>query len=123
VSHPPGAQRTTLREPVDVDKWWKNRRGDVIRVRLSTFEDRNLVDLRTWFTAADGTLAPGKGFSSSIKHLPRLAEAFAKAAAKARELGLIGDDEEARSVAARAQDPSEPTGKFSDLPLPEERAT
>jgi hypothetical protein len=111
-----GRQRTTLREPVDVDQWWKNRRGDVIRVRLSTFEDRNLVDLRTWFTAADGTLAPGKGFNCTVKNLPRLAAAFAKAAAKARELGLIGDDEADRPAATPGLDPVEPVGKFSDLP-------
>ncbi len=55
---------------------------------LSTYAERNLVDLRTWFTA-DGKLQPGKGFAADVKHLPRLKAAFAKAEAKATELGLL----------------------------------
>jgi hypothetical protein len=107
--------RPALSEPLDIDRWWRNRRGETILLRLSSYEGHNLIDLRTWFTAADGTLQPAKGFCCSVKHLPRLAEAFAKAAAKARELGLIGDDEGERSVAARGPDDAEPVGKFSDL--------
>ena len=34
---------------------------------------------------------PGKGFAAEVRHLPRLAAAFAKAEAKAREFGLIDD--------------------------------
>jgi len=37
-------------------------------------------------------LVPRKGFTASVKHLPRLAAALAKAVAKATELGLITDD-------------------------------
>jgi len=39
----------------------------------------------------DGRLKPGKGFCAEAKHLPQLASALAKAAAKARELGLIDE--------------------------------
>jgi hypothetical protein len=46
---------------------------------------------RTWHTA-DGKLKPGKGFAAEVRHLPRLAAAIAKAEAKARELGLVGDE-------------------------------
>jgi Transcriptional Coactivator p15 (PC4) len=77
-----------LPEPITVAEWWKNRRGESIRVRLSTYEGRNLADVRTWYTE-DGKLKPGKGFAAEVKHLPRLADAIAKAEAKARELGLI----------------------------------
>jgi hypothetical protein len=80
--------RPTLSEAITVSEWWKNRRGESIRVSLSTYDGRNLVDLRTWYTA-EGGLKPGKGFAAEIRHLPRLAEALAKAEAKARELGLI----------------------------------
>jgi hypothetical protein len=79
-----------LSEPVIVAEWWKNRRGESIRLVLNTFEGRNVFDLRTWYTA-DGKLKPGKGFASEVRHLPRLATEIAKAEAQARELGLIED--------------------------------
>lgn len=82
------ARREPLPEPVTIAEWWKNRRGESIRVRLSTYEGRNLADVRTWYTE-DGRLKPGKGFAAEVKHLPRLAAALAKAETKARELGLI----------------------------------
>jgi hypothetical protein len=79
-----------LAEPVIVAEWWKNRRGESIRLTLNRFEGRDVIDLRTWYSA-DGRLKPGKGFAAEVRHLPRLAAAFAKAVAKARELGLIDD--------------------------------
>jgi hypothetical protein len=86
-----------LAEPVIVAEWWKNRRGESVRLVLNTFEGRSILDLRTWYTdTADGKLKPGKGFAAEVRHLPRLAAAFAKAEAKARELGLIDDKGAAR---------------------------
>ena len=84
--------RPTLAEPITIAEWWKNRGGESVRVTLSTYADRNLVDLRTWFTA-DGKLKPGKGFAADVRHLPRLAAALSKAEVKARELGLVTDDD------------------------------
>jgi hypothetical protein len=81
-----------LPEPVTVAEWWKNRRGESIRLVLNEFEGRNIFDLRTWYTA-EGKLKPGKGFAAEVRHLPRLAAEIAKAAAKARELGLINNNE------------------------------
>jgi hypothetical protein len=78
--------------PLTVAEWWKNRRGESIRVVLNSYEGCNVFDLRTWYTA-DGKLKPGKGFAAEVKHLPRLAVEIAKAEAKARELGLIGNGE------------------------------
>jgi hypothetical protein len=78
-----------LDEPLIVGEWWKNRGGESIRVRLSTYEGHNLIDIRGWFTGDDGVLKPGKGFACTVKHLPKLVDVLAKAAAKARELGLI----------------------------------
>lgn len=89
-----GASRrtpATLPEPVTVDQWWKNRGGETIRLLLSTFEGRNIVILRTWWTDKDGVLKRGMGFACSIKHLPKLAKVFARAMTKAHELGLIDD--------------------------------
>jgi len=85
--------RPTLSEAITVSEWWKNRRGESIRVTLATYGGRNLVDLRTWYTR-EGGLKPGKGFAAAIRHLPRLAAALAKAEAKAAELGLITDDDD-----------------------------
>jgi Transcriptional Coactivator p15 (PC4) len=79
-----------LAEPITVAEWWKNRRGESIRLTLNRFEGRDIFDLRTWYTA-EGTLKPGKGFAAEVRHLPRLAGAFAKAVVRARELGLIDD--------------------------------
>jgi hypothetical protein len=81
----------TLSEPIVIAQWWRNRRGEAVRVRLSTFEGHNLIDIRTWHSA-DGKLVPGKGFAASARHLPRLAAALVKAVTRATELGLITDD-------------------------------
>jgi hypothetical protein len=81
--------RPVLDEPVIISRWWKNRGGEEIRLELSTFEGHNIVNLRTWFTAADGTMRPGKGFACSARHLARLADVFDQALTKARDLGLI----------------------------------
>ena len=75
---------TRLAEPIIIAQWWKNRGGESVRVMLTTYADRNLIDLRTWFTA-DGKLQLGKGFAADVRHLPRLAAALTKA----RELRLI----------------------------------
>ena len=85
-----------LQEPVVVSEWWKNRSGESIRVRLSTYEGRNLIDVRTFYTAQDGVLRPSKGFCAEIKHLPKLAKALADAGDKARKLGLLPDKDGSR---------------------------
>jgi hypothetical protein len=89
------SHRPTLSEPITVSEWWKNRRGESIRVTLSTYDGRNLVDLRTWYTA-EGKLKPGNGFAAEIRHLPRLTAALAKAGSKPRDLGLITGDNDDR---------------------------
>jgi Transcriptional Coactivator p15 (PC4) len=81
-----------LAEPFTVAEWWKNRRGESVRLTLNRYEGRSIFDLRTWYTGEDGKLKPGKGFAAEVRHLPRLAAAIAKAEAKARELGLIDDE-------------------------------
>jgi Transcriptional Coactivator p15 (PC4) len=57
-------------EPITIAEWWKNRRGESIRLVLSQFQGRSILDLRTWYTA-DGKLKPGKGFAAEVRHLPR----------------------------------------------------
>ena len=85
--------RVTLSEPVEVAKFFKNRRKDVIVVSLSTYEGRNLVDVRQHFHNENGQMRPtGKGVAMVVLRLPDLARAINKALAKARDLGLIDDE-------------------------------
>jgi Transcriptional Coactivator p15 (PC4) len=85
--------RPTLAEPITVAEFWKNRSGQSIRLTLSTYAGRNLIDLRTW-CLEQGRLKPGKGFAAEARHLPQLVKAFAKACSRARELGLISSDDD-----------------------------
>jgi hypothetical protein len=56
-----------LAEPVIVAEFWANRRGESIRVQLSEFKGRALIDVRKYFTAKDGTLKPTKkGFAIAV---------------------------------------------------------
>jgi Transcriptional Coactivator p15 (PC4) len=83
----------TLAEPITIAEFWKNRRGESIRVNLSTYKGRNLIDVRTWATdPAEGKLRPTtKGIATEVRYLPKLVSALAKAESKARELGLIDE--------------------------------
>jgi hypothetical protein len=84
------SRRPTLDQPVTIEQWWKNRGGEIVRLELSTYEGANILNLRTWHTdKTDGISRPGRGFACSVKHLPKLAQVFAKATERARELGLI----------------------------------
>jgi len=90
------ARKPTLAEPVVVSKFWKNRQHDAIITSLSTYEGRNLVDIRMHRMSTAGQLVPTqKGVALVVLRLPELADAVNKALAKARELGLIDDDAKA----------------------------
>lgn len=84
--------RTTLPEPVQVDSFWRNRRHEAVVSTLSTFEGRNIFDVRV-HAMQNGKLVPTKkGVAIVVLRLPDLEKAITKALAKARELGLIEDD-------------------------------
>jgi hypothetical protein len=87
------SRRPKLDEPVEVAKFWKNRRHDAVVVSLSTYEGHNLVDVRTYSMNKVGCLVPTpKGLSIVVLRLPELAAAVTKALAKAKELGLLHDE-------------------------------
>jgi hypothetical protein len=97
---PPATHRETSRthsrpdsalpEPVIISEFWANRRGESVRVQLSEFEGRVLVDVRRHYTDKEGKLRPTrKGISIAVTRLTELAGAINQAVAKARELGLI----------------------------------
>jgi len=87
-------ERPTLSAPVTIAEWWKNRRGESIRVTLSTYQGCNICDVRT-YCSTEGRLKPTtKGFCADVGHLPRLVSALSKACSQARELGLIASDDQ-----------------------------
>jgi hypothetical protein len=85
-----------LAEPIEIGKFWKNRRRDTaIVVSLSAYEGHNLINVREHFVGSDGCMRPTtKGLAMQVLRLPELAAGIAKALAKARELGLIDDEGE-----------------------------
>lgn len=75
-----------------IAEWPKNSR-ETLRVRLDSFKDQAIVDCRAWYEASDGTMKPGRGgLTVSIRHLPALAGALAKAVEIANAAGLIPSD-------------------------------
>jgi hypothetical protein len=79
-------------EPVEIAKFWRNRRGEAVIVCLREYEGRVLIDCRVHFTNKEGKLQPtSKGLSLVVLRLPDLVRAVTKALAKAKELGLLGD--------------------------------
>jgi hypothetical protein len=88
-------RRPVLNEPVIVDKFFKNRRKDVIVVSLKTYEGVNLIDVRQFVPNEAGQDRPtSKGVAIKVQRLPDLAAAINKAVRKAQELGLIDDQDE-----------------------------
>lgn len=78
---------------VVIASWPRNAR-ETIQVALDRYQDCDTIDLRTWFTAADGTeRATKSGISLSVRHLPAVATAITAALVEARERGLLPQDE------------------------------
>lgn len=79
-----------LAEPIEVAKFWANRRGEAVIVALREYEGAILIDIRRHYTAADGKLQPtSKGMALAIAKLPELALAVNKAVVEARARGFI----------------------------------
>jgi hypothetical protein len=89
-------KRVTLPEPVEIAKFWKNRgRVESLHVLLSEYEGHALINVRIYANGTDGIDRPTtKGVAMSIRKLPELAKALARAEAKAVELGLLEDEGE-----------------------------
>ena len=91
------ARPPTIPEPLEIEiaKFWKTRwRNESVRVSLSEFEGHRLVNVRIFRTDAAGIDFPtSKGVTMGINKLPELTRALEKALTKARELGLIPNEE------------------------------
>jgi hypothetical protein len=75
-----------------VAEWPKNRR-ETLRVRLDSYQGQAVICARAWYAGSDGTLKAGRGgLTVSIRHLPALANALAKAVETANAAGLINSN-------------------------------
>ncbi len=86
------AHPSSLPEPVEIAKFWRNRKHEAVLVSLREYGGRCILDARVHFEDKEGRLQPSKkGLSILVARLPELAAAITKALAKARELGLIDE--------------------------------
>jgi Transcriptional Coactivator p15 (PC4) len=77
------------RFPIVIAEWQRNSR-EMLRVSLDRFNNRNTIDIRSWWRDSDGAFKPGRsGLTLAVKHLPSLADGLAHALQRARILGLI----------------------------------
>jgi len=93
------SKRVTLPEPVEIAKFWKSPRDRQahVRVELSEYKEHALLNIRVWKTCDDGLDRPTThGIALTIGKLPALHAAVTKALEKARELGLLDDQSEAK---------------------------
>ena len=83
--------RATLLDPISIAKFWKSRdHAEHVRVDLSEFKGHIIVNVRIWQTGSDGIDRPStRGIAMSVRKLPELASALAKAETTAIELGLL----------------------------------
>jgi hypothetical protein len=63
-------QRPKLSEPIEVGKFFKNRKGDIVVVQLKEYEGVAFCDVRQFFTDDNGITRPTKrgvavGFTAS----------------------------------------------------------
>jgi Transcriptional Coactivator p15 (PC4) len=81
----------TLPEPISIARFWKSRdHAEHVRVDLSEYKGHPLINVRIWQTGTDGIDRPTtKGIAMSVRKLPELASALAKAETTAIELGLL----------------------------------
>jgi hypothetical protein len=75
--------------PIIVAEWPRNSR-EIIRIALDRFNNRETIDIRSWWQDGEGNWRPGRGgITVAVRHLQALADGLADALQQARELGLI----------------------------------
>ncbi len=72
-----------------IAEWRKNTR-EILRVRFDSYKGHAVICIRAWYGDSDGVLKPGRGgLTVSIRHLPALASALAKAMEMASVAGFL----------------------------------
>jgi len=80
-------------QPIEIGKFFKNRKGDIVVVQIKQFEGVTYLDIRQFFTSEDGKSFPTKkGIAVGLHKLEELASLINKARTKARELGLLDEE-------------------------------
>jgi len=75
--------------PITIAEWRKNGR-EVIRVRLTLYKGRELIELRVYYREPSGEHKPTrKGINLPIEHLPAIKEALKAAQMAAGARGWI----------------------------------
>jgi hypothetical protein len=79
-----------LAEPISWSLWKGRLRTECIRVTISRYQGKPIVDVRVFFTTPTGHMRPTKkGVAFAIAKLPELRKALEKAELKALDLDLI----------------------------------
>lgn len=80
--------------PCIVAEWQKNAR-ETVRISISEYQRRPIIDCRVWYRTKDGELKPSpKGLTLALTHLPELSLGIDKALEIARRAGIVeGGDE------------------------------
>ena len=72
-----------------IAEWRKNTR-EILRVRFDSYKGHAVICIRAWYGDSDGVLKPGRvGLTVSVRHLPALASALAKAMEMASAAGFL----------------------------------
>jgi hypothetical protein len=79
-----------LAEPISWSLWKGRHRTECIRVTISRYQGKPIVDVRVFFTTKSGHMqATKKGVAFAIAKLPELRKALEKAEIMALDLDLI----------------------------------
>ncbi len=97
--------------PIVIAEWPRNSR-ELIRVSLDRYQDRETIDIRSFWKDEGGNWCPSRsGLTLSVSHLPKLSEALADALERAQAMGLVTASSGTPTVApARAMKPATPGG-------------
>ena len=72
-----------------IAEWRKNSR-EILRVRFDSYKGQAVICCRAWYADSDGIQKPGRGgLTVSVRHLPALASALAKAMEMANTAALL----------------------------------
>jgi len=83
--------KPALAEPIEVTKFFANRKGDIVVIAIRQIEDGPpILDIRKFFTDENGIMRPTKkGVSVAIIRAPDVLDGVTKAVTLARQLGLL----------------------------------
>lgn len=77
--------------PIKIAEWPKGK--ETVQVRLDTYNKRNIIDVRCWYSDDAGNLKPGRsGITLQTAQLPQLSAALVKALETAKANHLMPGD-------------------------------